>query len=63
VRAAVPIADTIYLEPDLYRPSMSDRTDPSIQAVLRDRHLRSAREPKPPRDAPPAKPKPATGSP
>ncbi len=62
VRAAVPIADTIYLEPDLYRPSMSDKTDPSIQAVLRDPRLRSAREPKPPRDVAPPKPKPATGS-
>jgi hypothetical protein len=53
VRAAVPIAETIYLEPDVYRPLLTDRTDPSIQAVLRGRHVRPVREPKPPRDAPP----------
>jgi cation diffusion facilitator family transporter len=34
VRAAVPIARTIYLEPDIYRPSRVDQTDPSIRAVL-----------------------------
>ncbi len=33
VRAAVPIASTIYLEPDIYRPSRADQTDPSIRAV------------------------------
>jgi cation diffusion facilitator family transporter len=43
VRAAVPIAKTIYLEPDIYRPSLADQTDPSIQAVLR------SRSPRPPR--------------
>jgi uncharacterized membrane protein len=37
VRAAVPIANTIYLEPDIYRPAQADQTDPSIQAVLRSR--------------------------
>src|SRR5579875_344150 len=37
VRAVVPIARTIYLEPDIYREAMADRTDPSIQAVLRGR--------------------------
>ncbi len=35
VRAAVPIAKTIYLEPDLYRPSLVDTDDPSIRAVER----------------------------
>jgi hypothetical protein len=34
VRAAVPIAKTIYLEPDIYRPQQPDRTDPSIRAVI-----------------------------
>ena len=33
VRAAVPIATTIYLEPDIYRPSREDHTDPSIRAA------------------------------
>jgi divalent metal cation (Fe/Co/Zn/Cd) transporter len=37
VRAAVPIAKTIYLEPDIYRPSQADQTDPSIRAVQRGR--------------------------
>ena len=35
VRSAVPIATTIYLEPDIYRPLEADRTDPSIRAVQR----------------------------
>jgi cation diffusion facilitator family transporter len=33
VRAAVPIARTIYLEPDIYRPDRADHTDPSIRAA------------------------------
>jgi len=37
IRAAVPIARTIYLEPDIYRPSQADQTDPSIRAVLHSR--------------------------
>jgi cation diffusion facilitator family transporter len=37
VRDAVPIAKTIYLEPDIYRPSRADQTDPSIRAVVRGR--------------------------
>jgi cation diffusion facilitator family transporter len=37
VRAAVPIAKTIYLEPDIYHPDRADQTDPSIRAVLRSR--------------------------
>jgi cation diffusion facilitator family transporter len=43
VRAAVPIAKTIYLEPDLYRPAEADQTDPSIRAVLRGRSSRPLR--------------------
>ena len=35
VRAAVPIAKVIYLEPDLYRESRADATDPAIRAVRR----------------------------
>lgn len=35
VRAAVPIAKVIYLEPDLYRESDADATDPAIRAVRR----------------------------
>ena len=35
VRAAVPIAKVIYLEPDLYRASRADATDPAIRAARR----------------------------
>src|SRR6516164_6532297 len=35
VRAAVPIANVIYLEPDLYRESRADATDPAIRAARR----------------------------
>ena len=35
VRAAVPIAETIYLEPDIYRPGQEDLADPSIAVVQR----------------------------
>ena len=37
VRAAVPIAKTIFLEPDLYHPSRIDQTDPSIRSAQRGR--------------------------
>ena len=37
IRAAVPIAGTIYLEPDIYRPAQADQTDPSVRAVTRSR--------------------------
>jgi cation diffusion facilitator family transporter len=43
VREAVPIARTIYLEPDIYRPSREDHTDPSIRAAQRGRMSRSPR--------------------
>jgi divalent metal cation (Fe/Co/Zn/Cd) transporter len=35
IRAAVPIAETIYLEPDIYHPDREDLTDPSIAVVQR----------------------------
>ena len=35
VRAAVPIAETIYLEPDIYRPTEADQSDPAIRSVQR----------------------------
>jgi cation diffusion facilitator family transporter len=50
VRTAVPIAKTIYLEPDIYRPREADHTDPSIRAVQR------SRSPVPPGDSGPRKP-------
>jgi cation diffusion facilitator family transporter len=53
VRAAVPIAKTIYLEPDIYRPQPPDRTDPSIRAVIDGRTRRPPRRdrPKPSQDS------------
>jgi hypothetical protein len=62
VRAAVPIATTIYLEPDIYQRSQADLSDPSIRSALRGRLSRrrgraappvnggAARPPTPPRD-------------
>lgn len=35
VRTAVPIADVIYLEPDLYRAELADASDPAIRAARR----------------------------
>src|SRR5262249_31987353 len=45
VREAVPIADTIYLEPDIYSPDREDAADPSIQVVRRSRRTRPGRRP------------------
>jgi cation diffusion facilitator family transporter len=41
VRAAVPIAELIYLEPDLYQDSRADLTDPAVRAARRS-SLRAA---------------------
>jgi cation diffusion facilitator family transporter len=41
IRGTVPIAETIYLEPDIYRPGEENRTDPSVEEVRRSRSLRS----------------------
>ena len=62
IRAAVPIAETIYLEPDIYRPASSDRTDPSIRAALRGRRIRPTRPARDPKlgAAPPRPPTAAT---
>lgn len=37
IRAAVPMAETIYLEPDIYHPEDEDTTDPSVGEVQRSR--------------------------
>jgi cation diffusion facilitator family transporter len=52
VRAAVPIAGTIYLEPDIYRPSRADQTDPSIRAAVLARADDSAHPEDPAGDPP-----------
>ncbi|MGD0065416.1 MAG: cation diffusion facilitator family transporter [Streptosporangiaceae bacterium] len=58
VRAAVPIATTIYLEPDIYHPSMADQADPAIRTVARGRPPRTPRRdhPQPPQSPQPAQP-------
>jgi cation diffusion facilitator family transporter len=52
VRAAVPIAELIYLEPDLYQESRADLADPAVRAArrssLRRSALRAARRTPPP---------------
>jgi cation diffusion facilitator family transporter len=54
VREVVPIAKTIYLEPDIYRPQQPDRTDPSIRAVIDGHARRPPRRDRPnPASAPP----------
>jgi cation diffusion facilitator family transporter len=45
VRDAVPIAETIYLEPDIYAPGREDVTDPSVEVVRRSRRIRARRRP------------------
>jgi cation diffusion facilitator family transporter len=53
VRAAVHIATTIYLEPDIYRPQKADRTDPSIRTVTHNRSPRPPRRDRPNNPIPP----------
>jgi cation diffusion facilitator family transporter len=49
VRAAVPIAELIYLEPDLYQDSRADLADPAVRAARRSSPRRPARiRPNPP---------------
>lgn len=44
IREAVPIAETIYLEPDIYRPARVDRADPSVEVVRTSRRDTPARD-------------------
>ncbi len=46
VRAAVPIAETIYLEPDIYRPGQEDPADPSVEIVQRTTRRSRLRTPR-----------------
>jgi cation diffusion facilitator family transporter len=45
VRAVVPEADVIYLEPDIYRADLADDSDPSVRAVRVTRPGRAVRRP------------------
>ena len=42
IRAAVPIAELIFLEPDLYRAARLDVADPAVRAARRSSSLRAA---------------------
>ena len=42
IRDAVPIAELIFLEPDLYQPGRMDAGDPAVQAARRGSSLRAA---------------------
>jgi cation diffusion facilitator family transporter len=42
IRAAVPIAELIFLEPDLYRAAQLDAADPAVRAARRSSSLRAA---------------------
>jgi hypothetical protein len=55
VRAAVPIAELIYLEPDVYQDSRADLTDPAVRAARRSppRPATRAAAPPPLRSDPP----------
>jgi len=47
IRAVVPIAETVYLEPDIYHPGMDDPADPSVEIVQRTtRRSRPSRRPR-----------------
>ena len=46
IRAAVPIAETIYLEPDIYHPGQEDLADPSVAVVKRTRRRSRFRAPR-----------------
>ncbi len=70
VRAAVPTAKTIYLEPDIYQPAKADQADPSIRSAQsgnspapvrrqRPHETRQPRKPLPSRRPPPAPSPPA----
>jgi cation diffusion facilitator family transporter len=51
IRTAVPIAETIYLEPDIFRPGLADPEDPSVEVVQRSSTRRprlTRRRPGPP---------------
>src|SRR5712692_938905 len=71
VRALVPIARVIYLEPDLYRSAEADEGDPAVRAVLRDpaglaepaSEIPAAGEPRPAGEPAPAGERPPAGEP
>jgi cation diffusion facilitator family transporter len=63
VRAAIPIATTIYLEPDIYRPTEADHAHPAVRAVDRSHSPAPARADSPMKPENPENPAPAAPSP
>ena len=61
VRVAVPIAKTIYLEPDIYQPAKADHTDPSIRSVQRSHSNAPPDDSGPQKPDNPENPSPSTG--
>jgi cation diffusion facilitator family transporter len=62
VRAAVPTAKTIYLEPDIYQAAKADQADPSIRTVQRSHSPAPADNSGPMKPGNPENPAAATGS-
>jgi cation diffusion facilitator family transporter len=62
VRAAVPIAKTIYLEPDIYRPAQADRAHPAVRSVERSHSRQPPEDDGPMKPENPENPAPATPS-
>ena len=58
VRDALPMAEVIYLEPDIYQESKADETDPAIRVVQRALEHTGERG-EPPAPAQPGSPRPA----
>jgi len=63
VRAAVPIAELIYLEPDLYQESRADLADPAVRAARRSSLRFAGRSALRARRNPPPSPRPAAPPP
>jgi cation diffusion facilitator family transporter len=61
VRAAVPIAKTIYLEPDIYQPDQADQADPSIRSAERSYSPGQSDDSGPMKPSNPENPAPASG--
>jgi cation diffusion facilitator family transporter len=62
VRAAVPIATTIYLEPDIYRPTEADHAHPAVRSVERSHSSAPPKADSPMKPENPENPAPAAPS-
>jgi len=62
VRAAVPVAKTIYLEPDIYQPTEADHAHPAVRSVERGHSGQPAEDDGPMKPENPENPAPATPS-